>query len=153
MSDLVHLIYTSVITPAFTEAELPDILARSRKNNERWNVTGILLFSGDSFFQVIEGSPEDVEHMFAKMSRDPRHTRLTLIIREAIPRRYFGDTTMSLSQLSTDELEEIISSNDGVRREELLACIDEGRAKKLLRAFTEGRWKSRLSPTMGTVNA
>ncbi len=146
MSALVHCIYTSVQSHPLTDAELVRLIERSRASNLRNGVTGILLHVKDTFFQVLEGPQEVVEALYAKILLDERHTRVTKIIFETIPRRYFGDSDMTLATLTPSELAALIEEDNLEVREQLLAGLDEGRAKRLLRAFTEGRWRRHVQP-------
>ena len=144
MPALVHCIYSSVEAVPFTEAELARLIDESRERNLQHNVTGILLHVNDSFFQILEGSREVVEDLYGKILNDPRHTRITQIIFETIPRRYFSDSSMTLATMSPAELATMIDEDNLEHREEVLAGLDEGRAKRLLRAFTDGRWRNHV---------
>ncbi len=145
MSTLVHCIYTSCQSHPMSSAEIDALLRHSHESNARHGITGILLYAGGCFMQVLEGDAEYIDMLYAKILIDPRHTRITRIILEAIPRRFFGEWTMGLSHLTVRELAQILDGGDLDQREDLLASVDEGRAKKLLRAFAEGRWRKTLS--------
>jgi hypothetical protein len=58
--------------------ELADLFARARSNNERRNITGALLLSGQWFVQVLEGDEAVVRSLFATIQRDPRHDGVEL---------------------------------------------------------------------------
>ena len=151
MSALVHCIYTSVQTHPLTDAEIAQLIRESRTRNEHHGITGILLHVKDTFFQVLEGPSEVVEALYAKILVDSRHTRITRIIFEPIPRRYFGDSLMTLATISPAELTALIQEDNPEKREFLLAGLDEGRAKRLLRAFTDGRWRSHVGTAPASV--
>ena len=151
MSALVHCIYTSVQTRPLTSGEIAGLIHYSRESNRVNGITGILLHVEDIFFQVLEGPAEAVDRLYAKIVADPRHTRITKIIYEAIARRYFDDSLMNLAILSPAELTELIQDENPERRERLLDGLDEGRAKRLLRAFSDGRWRRHARITPGTV--
>ena len=146
MSALVHCIYTSVERYPLPSAELSHLMHHSRANNQRHGITGILLHVQGTFFQVLEGPQEAVEALYAKILLDPRHTKVTKIIFETIPKRFFGESDMSLELLTPIELSSLLQEEDGSRRETVLSELDEGRAKRLLRAFSEGRWRNQLPP-------
>lgn len=146
MSSLIHLIYASAATYPLSDQELAALLSKSRTHNADQGITGILLHAGGSFFQVLEGEAQAIERLFERISRDTRHTNLTIIIREPIARRAFGEWTMGFVNVKSEELREIIGVNDLLGTATYLANINPGRAKKLLEAFKEGRWRSRLSP-------
>lgn len=147
---LFHCIYTSVATRPLGAAEIANLVKHSRVSNASHNLTGILLHVGKTFFQVLEGEADAIEALYAKILVDPRHTRITRIIFEPIPRRYFEDSSMSLAVLSPEILSELIEDPNPAQTEQLLAGLDEGRAKRLLRAFSDGRWRdAKGMPTKG----
>lgn len=145
MTDLIHCIYASAIAPDFDETQLPALLKAAREKNQRLGLTGMLLFARGSFFQVLEGTAEVVDALYATIAADRRHRKVTLIIREPIVKRHFGDWTMGFSQVTQAELESLAGVNDFFAKGQALAAIDAGRAKKLLTAFQQGRWHMRLS--------
>ncbi|MBV9785429.1 MAG: BLUF domain-containing protein [Acidisphaera sp.] len=61
------------------EAEIRQILEKSRANNHRDGITGALLFSSGSFVQVLEGPIAALERTFETIQRDPRHRDVTVL--------------------------------------------------------------------------
>ena len=144
--DLVHCIYCSVSTaPNVSETDLEAILDKSRQNNAKTGITGMLLYQNGSFFQVLEGDRSAVEALFNTIDADTRHIRVTKIIIEPIAERAFASWTMGYPKISPKELAEIPGLNDFFVRGESYMEIGEGRAKTLLAAFKEGRWRLTLS--------
>lgn len=154
MSAIFHCIYTSVEAYPLTDAEITRIVQYSQEKNARHNISGVLLHVKNTFFQVLEGPQEILDELWTSIMRDRRHTNVTRIIYEPIPRRYFGSQSMELATLSPTELADLLEQGDSHRRQELLSDIDEGRAKRLIRAFSDGRWRSRgrtVTPDMVRV--
>ncbi len=145
MPTLMHLIYSSAATQAFSNEALAELLARARHKNATLGVTGMLLYVDGSFLQVLEGEADAVDTVFRTIAADPRHTQLVTIIREPIPRRGFSDWSMGHPQVTPEELAEIDGANDFFTGGACLTRLNQGRAKKLLGAFKEGRWRSRLT--------
>ncbi len=145
MSSLIHLIYSSAERVSFSGGDLLELLRRARLNNESLDVTGMLLYTDGSFFQILEGAPEAVDALFEKISSDPRHGQVVTIIREPIAARSFGEWTMGFADVSTSDLDEMVGVNDFFSAASCFGNLDRGRAKKLLAAFKEGRWRSRVS--------
>jgi hypothetical protein len=143
MAELVHLIYASVATQDFGEAQLAELLLQSRDANKHLGLTGILLYSEGSFFQVLEGEPAVVDQLYQKIIADKRHARATLIIREPITKRSFGSWSMGFSRVSQKELKDIDGLNDFFHSGSCFIQLDAGRAKKLLAAFGEGCWRAK----------
>lgn len=142
---LSHLIYTSAATPGFDANDLKSILKTARTKNASRSVTGMLLYTSGSFFQVLEGEEETLEELFVRISLDPRHRSITKIIQEPIAQLDFGDWTMGFSGGDPSEFKSIDGFNDFFRQGNSLANLEPGRAKKLLSAFSQGRWRTRLS--------
>jgi hypothetical protein len=143
-SNLIHCIYASAARSKYSEAALFELLKRARMNNAGLGVTGMLLYSDGSFFQVIEGDAGVVDALYTKIAADPRHEKVTQIIREPIRARQFDDWTMGYLKMTQQEIETIEGLNDFFGDATCLAQIDGGRARKLLRSFADGRWRSRL---------
>lgn len=144
MSSLIQLVYCSAATRPFDRDAFARLLSGAREHNGRIGVTGMLLFADGSFFQVLEGPPEVVDALFEHIRHDPRHERVTVIIREVIARRAFADWTMGFAHLSAPDLDGLLGVNDVFDRGESLDRLGPGRARKLLGAFLEGRWRSAL---------
>ena len=145
MTELIHLIYCSAAVRSFNRGELAELLSRARANNARLGITGMLLHIEGSFFQVLEGAPDAVDGLFDAIRRDARHRQLTVIIREPVAARTFGEWTMGYADITPAELDGIVGANDFFAGGESFTRLGEGRAKKLLAAFRDGRWRSALS--------
>jgi hypothetical protein len=140
-----HCVYASAAVRQFETAELTTLLQAARKHNEGAGLTGMLLYTEGSFFQVLEGTPDAVQALYARIELDKRHDHVTKIIDEAIPGRSFANWTMGFSQVSRNELAQISGSNDFFSGASCFLGLDSGRAKKLLSAFREGRWRKALA--------
>ncbi|MEO0564365.1 MAG: BLUF domain-containing protein [Chloroflexota bacterium] len=98
---LIQLIYGSTATVGkIDNDELLRILEKSRQNNARRNVTGILLYKGRNFIQVLEGEAEVVDAIYATVKEDPRHHAVMTIIRREISERMFPDWKMGFKDLN-----------------------------------------------------
>lgn len=144
MNNLIHLIYCSAASHALSTEELQNIINVARRKNEKVDITGILLYSDKSFFQVLEGKEKDVNQLFDLISRDSRHLQITTIIKEKIPKREFAEWTMGFYHPDLEALQSIDGFNDFFTSRTCLADLDRGRAKKLLQAFAQGRWRKSL---------
>ena len=88
------VIYTSSAAPAFTVADLHDVLAVSRRNNARWHLSGVLLFEGGTFLQVVGGPAWPLQKALDRIGADPRHGRMDVLSDTQTDRRYFPDWAM-----------------------------------------------------------
>jgi hypothetical protein len=145
MEELLHIIYASAATTPINQADLLKMLERSREKNARLGITGILLHSEGSFFQVLEGKEDAVENIFETIQHDQRHVNITVIIRETIAKRAFPEWSMAFANATNEQLKEIEGLNDFFQGGSCLADIDEGRAKKILKAFEKGHWRTKLN--------
>jgi len=84
--------------------DLSTILVQSRANNGLNGITGILYADGASYLQVIEGTPEAVAHVFARIDSDPRHGDVRVLSDETADERIFGDWAMASIPEEGDDL-------------------------------------------------
>ena len=145
MGKLVHCIYTSAATQRMGLGALVELLEVARRRNDATHITGILLYSDGAFFQILEGAADDVDECFGRILKDPRHTKVTRIIRESISKRDFEEWSMGFSELKPEVLQEIEGMNDFFAGGVCFDRLDPTRAKKLLHAFASGRWRTALS--------
>ena len=75
-------------------ANVDDILAKSRTNNARDQITGALLFNAGCFAQVLEGPLESVEAAFERIQQDDRHGDVSLLALDPITTRSFPNWAM-----------------------------------------------------------
>lgn len=74
---LVQLIYVSSLVSLDMESELGKILESSVRHNLENGITGMLLYSGGNFIQVLEGDQDKVGETYERILADPRHISLT----------------------------------------------------------------------------
>lgn len=91
---LTQLIYASAAVKPFSENDLRELLLKARTHNSSIQVSGLLLYNHGSFFQVLEGAAEDVDPLYERIGRDPRHHRVLLLSRKKTAERCFGDWSM-----------------------------------------------------------
>ena len=59
-----RIVYLSTATRLMSDVELMDVLRVSRENNARDKVTGLLLYQGGNFIQLLEGDADAVAAVF-----------------------------------------------------------------------------------------
>ena len=102
---LVQLVYVSAATEPLSDAELDEILTASVRNNMKNGITGMLLYAAGSFMQVLEGEEASVNATYAKISADPRHSGIILIMKEAIESREFAEWAMGFKRLTAADVQ------------------------------------------------
>ena len=98
-------IYTSQSTADVGDAELSAILAVSIKNNQRSDVTGLLIFNQGTFMQVLEGSSAAVDATLHRIKRDSRHTKFNLLVRNISKTREFSRWDMAIRHICAADTE------------------------------------------------
>lgn len=101
------LIYVSIATKPFSETELVELLATSRKNNASVGVTGMLLYKEGKFMQLLEGEEAQITRVFEKISKDPRHRNVITLLEGREDRRVFSEWLMGFSNLDAEAAESI----------------------------------------------
>ncbi|MBC7757050.1 MAG: BLUF domain-containing protein [Bdellovibrio sp.] len=105
MTSLIQLIYISRST--FAPAELSNIiepnvariLLKSRVNNKKNGLVGVLYFGDGCFFQCLEGTAESVDQLYETLLNDTRHKDLKILSRKSIDALSFSDWSMKHVQL------------------------------------------------------
>lgn len=101
---MLSLIYVSTSVKLLNDEELLDILKVSRENNSSRDVTGLLLYKGGNFMQVLEGPDEVVEALYEMIKTDPRHKDVFVLSREQISNRQFPAWEMAFQNLDNPEV-------------------------------------------------
>jgi len=91
---LVRLMYASRAVPAVDQEELVAILKKSKVNNPRVGVTGVLCFSEGIFMQVLEGGRTAVNQLYNRIAADARHSDVVLLHYDEIAERRFAGWSM-----------------------------------------------------------
>jgi len=99
---LVRLLYASRAAQEIDDALVAKILEDSRRHNLERGITGVLCAysPGDVFVQVLEGSRETVNALYASIVRDPRHLDVTLLDYAEITERRFAGWRMGSVNLN-----------------------------------------------------
>jgi len=80
--------------PSLSRADVDSILASSQRNNPARDVTGLLLYNGRNFLQLLEGEESELVSLMVKISHDPRHTGISMIDRKIVDARACPDWAM-----------------------------------------------------------
>ena len=86
-----RLAWSSVPSPSFSVARLNEIIAPARRNNERNHISGMLLFTGANFLEILEGGEFDLRDLWLRLERDRRHCDLLRIGDDLCGERWFPE--------------------------------------------------------------
>lgn len=98
--DLYALIYISRPVKNFEPDELLQLAIESQRNNKPKAITGLLLYSGRFFLQVLEGDFDELNTLYARIEADDRHRDLEVLIGAPASRRLFPDWAMGVLDIT-----------------------------------------------------
>ena len=104
---LLTLTYTSSATDLLSVDQLVELIEQIRPTNERLGVTGLLLYSGGTVVQTLEGPPDVVEGLLDVITADPRHTDVRVVDRREVPERAFATWSMGFRNVTAREVAEL----------------------------------------------
>lgn len=95
---LAKLVYVSTANLRGThdaiELQVSKILSQSFLWNERVGVTGMLLYSGGFFLQLLEGEESALDETFARIEADSRHRNIRVLMRQPLEDLYLANFPM-----------------------------------------------------------
>lgn len=143
-----QIIYTSEAKTKFSPTELQNLLLTSRRNNDRDDITGMLLYEDGTFLQVLEGDDEVVEATYQRIAGDKRHHKIMLIARFEIDHRSFHDWEMGFFDASDGKLLQLTGYSNFLNKKTVeLESVDDGdKAREVLLNFKLGAWHRHSLP-------
>lgn len=136
---LFTVVYRSRLRGAITHIQLSELDRRARERNEALGVTGVLLFDGSHFFQLLEGPETAVQDTYARIVEDSRHQHVVYLLKDYAPARKFSQWGMKLFDVrdqTAAETEALVH-----RLVAGISLSEADRAFKLILAFVTGRWR------------
>jgi len=97
-----QVVYLSTARNPGSYEDLASILETARSKNGAMGVTGLLAHGGTLFLQILEGAPEAIDALMAKISADARHRSVRVIQDVIVDERSFAGTTMAARSLDPD---------------------------------------------------
>lgn len=107
MANLFALTYLSRATRDLLPEELDAILLQARLFNAAEQVTGVLLYGDDRFFQLLEGSETSVRTVFDRLSRAQAHTGIRVLSQGPIAERFFGSWHMGFTRSPISAMQDL----------------------------------------------
>ena len=99
---LIRLVYASTAQRGVDLNEFKRILLQAQTNNHRRDLTGMLAFNSKIFLQALEGSRDQINDLYARLLRDPRHKTVTLLHYKEIEERHWANWSMGFAAPNTD---------------------------------------------------
>jgi hypothetical protein len=97
---LKSLTYTSLARLDLSDSDLSDIHQTARHLNALDGVTGLLMFDGVRFLQIIEGAEEAIDNLVERLRRDQRHSAFEVRDERFVDTRTFPDWSMEFVRVS-----------------------------------------------------
>ena len=91
---LLAITYTSEAVQLHTEEMRLRLMRECELRNANQGITGLLLYQEGHFLQYIEGEPEIVRAVYARISQDRRHHNVFLLNEEILLQRQFPEWSM-----------------------------------------------------------
>jgi hypothetical protein len=93
---MIRLLYLSQAKPGISDAQVQDILLASQRNNAANGITGVLVYGGGTFMQVLEGAELSVLRLYVKILDDARHGDCRIIHISPANERIFQKWSMGM---------------------------------------------------------
>ena len=103
--DLTSLTYTSLARLDLQASDLQAIHRAARELNALDGITGLLIFNGTHFLQIVEGAPDAIDELVGRLRQDPRHSGLEIRDERKIKARSFPDWSMELVRVKAGYFE------------------------------------------------
>ncbi len=100
--ELKVLTYTSWARAGIRADEVDSILSSARINNPLEGITGVLIFNGDSFMQILEGGEAAIDGLVERLRSDPRHSNMAVRDERTIETRTFPVWSMAYLRLEDE---------------------------------------------------
>lgn len=139
-----QLVYLSFASPVFNNDEdkgVQEILDVANENNASTGISGMLLYKGGVFIQLLEGNKNVVLNLYGRIASDLRHEGLKVLVKQEADDRLFGDWTMAskkIEKLNVDSMSEILPWQDLLQMTLNRQQIPQ---EKIMEIFKKFRWE------------
>lgn len=107
---LTTLIYRSRLYDHVPFKTIETMVTAANLSNIHKDVTGILLFNGRHFFQLLEGPEISVKTIYQQICADKRHHNIVQLLCDYAPSRRFGKAGMELFDLRKHEQQDVLQA-------------------------------------------
>jgi Sensors of blue-light using FAD len=137
-----RIIYASQASFDFSPDELVALLEQARAANDSAGLSGMLLYSNQSFLQVLEGAEEALASTYARIRADDRHRNLRLLTEAEVDAPLFPDWTMGFEHVEDEDLAEELTGFTPATEYPLVnpdLVSNAGVAQTLLKLYSKNR--------------
>jgi Sensors of blue-light using FAD len=83
------ILYVSVADPELVSDDIYQLVGNAQQRNLTDNISGVMLYNGSNFLQLIEGEDGIIDDCFARIVGDPRHSGVITLRNELSTVREF----------------------------------------------------------------
>lgn len=98
-----RLVYISTAHPDLMLSDIDAILETARTRNADEGITGLLVFNGFNFLQLLEGPPANVERVFSSICNDRRHSGVVRVMYGDTDERVFSSWAMAYARTGSGQ--------------------------------------------------
>ncbi len=145
---LMTLTYRSRATTPLSESQLSDLQHSAAARNRAENITGMMVYNDDRFFQWLEGPPASIARVWSSISQDPRHADIEALSVHSAPTRLFANWSLKLTTGLGDPLignltaAAVSSTNAAAERLAALVIATEPSEARLLLLAAHAEFRS-----------
>lgn len=140
---LCQIIWISEAVKNYSEDELLALLKKSRTNNLRLGVTGLLLYHQGSFMQFMEGEEDRVLAIYEnRIVPSHLHRKVTLLLKMEETERIFSNWSMGFMATDSKLANSVPGFTEFVRTKSSFIELagDHEHLNKIIDGFHAGRW-------------
>ena len=91
--------YISNSVALLNSGELENLSTFIMEHRKNYDISGILIYQGGTFFQVLEGEKRRIDLLFHKIKSEERHNSITNIVNDPIESRMFTDYNFLFNEM------------------------------------------------------
>jgi adenylate cyclase len=134
--------YISRFSSGLSPRDIDQIVETSQRNNPGRKITGMLLASGDLFYQLLEGPKDQIDLLYERISKDSRHEQVVLLESEV------GDFARICPDWAMQKIDLTLKSTAETAPISALLemiCVQRQMAEKALKTLDEYTWEGLIS--------
>ena len=105
---MIRILYISEASGTINLEQINDIQKSSLKFNAMNNITGVLVYGGTLFLQLLEGPEEAVFRLYVKILDDKRHHSCQILCISSVDERMFPNWSMGFIEREPFEFQHIL---------------------------------------------
>ena len=109
---MIQVSYISAARSPLSTDDLARLLDDCRDYNAEHDITGMLLYSHETFVQILEGEEAEIDALLKRIKKDARHGDIRMLDRKPIAEREYARWSMGFRRLADTEFRNIPGLED-----------------------------------------